>query len=232
MTDTVPSMKIDFVSDIACPWCAVGLNGLQQALSRLQGELEAHIHLQPFELHPDLEGSENATEHLMAKYGIDRATVERNRETIRQRGESVGFSFATDHDSRVYNTFDAHRLLHWAGERSERDALALKHALLRAYFTLGLDISDHDVLTALASEVGLDGTEAAAVLREGRYADPVRARERFYAGHQVRSVPSIIIDDTHLIQGGQPPDVFERALRELAQHKRQDNAMPPAQGKV
>ncbi|NII12171.1 DsbA family oxidoreductase [Oleiagrimonas sp. C23AA] len=231
MSDTPTPMKIDFVSDVVCPWCAIGLKSLERAIERLEGEIEAHIHVQPFELHPDL-GAEgdNATEHLMAKYGIDRATVERNREAIRQRGQDVGFDFATSHESRVYNTFDAHRLLHWAGEHSERDQLALKHALLRAYFTLGLDVSDHEVLQRLASEVGLDGVEAMEVLREGRYADSVREREHFYANENVRSVPSVIINDVHLIQGGQPPEVFERALRELARRERTGDTTRSATG--
>jgi predicted DsbA family dithiol-disulfide isomerase len=208
-------MKIDFVSDVACPWCAIGLNALEQALVRLDGTVQADIHFQPFELNPQTppEGEE-IVEHLTRKYGITPADVARNSEAIRQRGESVGFVFGQGKRSRTYNTFDAHRLLHWAGlEGRQRE---LKHALLRAYFTEGENPSNHEVLIRLASEVGLDQSIAKDILESDRYANEVRERERFYQSQGIHSVPSIIIDDRHLIQGGQPVEEFERVLRQLA----------------
>jgi predicted DsbA family dithiol-disulfide isomerase len=208
-------MKIDFVSDVACPWCAIGLNALEQALARLDGKVQADIHFQPFELNPQMppEGEEIVA-HLTRKYGITPADIARNSEAIRQRGESVGFVFGQGKRRRTYNTFDAHRLLHWAGiEGRQRE---LKHALLRAYFTDGEDPSDHDVLLRVASEVGLDPATAKAILASDRYATEVRERERFYQELGIHSVPSVIIDDRHLIQGGQPVEEFERVLRQLA----------------
>ena len=214
MTAPTP-LRIDFVSDVSCPWCAVGLASLEQALQRLGGAVQADIHLQPFELNPQLPAEgEDATEHLMHKYGIDTAQVEANRAVIRERAAAVGFAFNMGVGSRVYNTFDAHRLLHWAELKGRH--LTLKKALLRAYFTDGEDVASHDVLVRLAGEAGLDGDEARDVLEGGAYADQVRTQEQFFQQRGIRSVPATIVNGTHLIPGGQPPEVFEQALREIA----------------
>lgn len=208
-------LRIDFVSDVSCPWCAIGLTALQQALHNLQGEVAAEIHLQPFELNPQMppEG-EDSTEHLMRKYGSEAAQIEANREVIRERGAALGFTFNMDRRSRIYNTFDAHRLLHWA--ELEGRHLALKQALLRAYFTDGEDVSAHDTLLRLAAESGLDVEQARQVLASDAYADEVRTQERFYQEHGIQSVPATIINGKHLISGGQPPEAFEQALRQLS----------------
>jgi len=209
------SLRIDFVSDVSCPWCAVGLASLEQALRRLDGTVQAEIHLQPFELNPHLPAEgEDATEHLMHKYGIDAAQVEANRAVIRERAAAVGFTFNMGRGSRVYNTFDAHRLLHWA--ELEGRHLALKKALLRAYFTDGEDVASPEVLVRLAGEAGLDRDEARRVLESDRFADEVRAQEQFFQQRGIRSVPATIVNGAHLIPGGQPPEVFEQALREIA----------------
>jgi len=208
-------MKIDFVSDVSCPWCAIGLQSLETALQRLGGEVQAELHFQPFELNPQMapEGEE-ITEHLVRKYGITPEQAQANRESIRQRGAALGFTFDMDKRARIYNTFDAHRLLHWAElEGRQRE---LKHALLRTYFTDGQDPSDHSVLARVAAEVGLDAERAKQILASDEFAAEVRERERFYLDHGVHAVPSVIINDRHLIQGGQPPEVFEQALRRLA----------------
>ena len=208
-------MKIDFVSDIVCPWCAIGLNALEQALARLDGVVDAEIRFQPFELNPDMppEG-EDIVAHLTRKYGLTPADVERNAEAIRERGASVGFVFGQGKRRRTYNSFDAHRLLFWAdGEGRQR---ALKHALLRAYFTDGEDPSDHAVLVRVTGDVGLEASTAGEILASDRYATEVRERERFYQRQGIQAVPSVIIDDRHLIQGGQPVEEFERVLRQLA----------------
>jgi predicted DsbA family dithiol-disulfide isomerase len=208
-------LKIDFVSDVVCPWCAVGLNALEQALRNLEGEVAAEVHFQPFELNPQMapEG-EDVGEHLARKYGSTPEQMAQNREAIRARGASVGFVFNMDKRSRIYNTFDAHRLLHWA--ESQGKQRELKHALLGAYFTDGRDVSDHGVLVDAAARAGLDAAEARKVLDEGRYADEVRAQESFYQAQGVRAVPSVIVNDRYLIQGGQPPEVFEQSLRRIA----------------
>jgi len=208
-------LKIDFVSDVVCPWCAVGLGALDEALRRLDGEVQADIHFQPFELNPQLapEG-EDVGEHLARKYGSTPEQMKQNQEAIRQRGADVGFTFNLDRRQRIYNTFDAHRLLHWAETQGRQGEL--KRALLGAYFTDGRNVSDREVLVAAAAQVGLEAGEARQVLEDGRYADEVRAQEAFYQGQGVRAVPSVIVNDRYLIQGGQPPEVFEESLRKIA----------------
>ena len=207
-------IKIDFVSDIACPWCAVGLNGLKEALERTGDLIDARITFQPFELNPDMppEG-EDSVEHITRKYGIDAEQAAANRETIRDRAAAVGFDMAMLGERRLRNTFDAHRLLHWA--ELEGRQVALKHALLAANFTQGLDVSDHDILVSVAEQVGLDGAAAREVLSSGRYAQEVRDAERLWQSRGINSVPAIVIDGRYLISGGQPPEAFERALRQI-----------------
>ena len=202
-------LKIDFVSDVVCPWCAVGLASLERALAELEGEIEAELHFQPFELNPELgpEG-EDLFEHLSQKYGLDREQFEANEQALVARGAAVDFVFDTAKRTRTYNSFDAHRLLHWAGLKGRQRAL--KHALLRACFTEGRDIGSHDVLADVATQAG-----AREVLSSGSYAGDVREHERFYQAQGIRSVPSIIVNDRYLIQGGQPPDVFTETLRRI-----------------
>ncbi|RUL69656.1 DsbA family oxidoreductase [Dyella choica] len=208
-------LKIDFVSDVVCPWCAIGLKSLQQALERLDGEVVAELHFQPFELNPQMgpEG-EDVAEHLTRKYSSTPEQMAKNQEGIRQRGASLGFVFDMDKRSRIYNTFDAHRLLHWAGLEGRQPALKL--ALLEAYFTKGENVSSQEVLARVAGEVGLDIAEARNVLTENRFADEVREQERFYQTQGIHAVPSVIINDKYLVQGGQPPELFEQTLRQVA----------------
>ena len=208
-------MRIDFVSDIACPWCAVGLNALERALEKIGPEIAVDIHFQPFELNPTMaaEGAD-AGDYLKAKYGMTDAQLAHNRGVLRDRGAAVGFAFGDR--ARVWNTFDAHRLLHWAGLQGADLQRALKHALLQAYHGEGRNPGAHDVLLQLAAAVGLDAAEAAAVLQAGRYTDEVRAAEQAWQRAGIQSVPAVIVDERHLISGGQPPEVFERALRKIA----------------
>jgi predicted DsbA family dithiol-disulfide isomerase len=215
-------LKIDFVSDVSCPWCVIGLKALDQALERVKGDVQAELHFQPFELNPNMapEGQE-ITEHITQKYGITPEQVSANRENIRQRGAQLGFRFATASDPgggrhRIYNTFDAHRLLHWAGLEGAGLQKALKEALFTAYFTDGQSPGSHEVLARVAGEVGLDADRAREVLASNAYADDVRERAQFYLNQGIHSVPAVIINDRHLISGGQPPEVFEQALRQIA----------------
>ena len=210
-------MKIDFVSDVSCPWCAIVLQSLLQAAQRLGDEVPLELHFQPFELNPQMapEGQE-IVEHLTEKYRISPEQVAQNTEAIRQRGAALGFDFRMGARSRIYNTFDAHRLLHWAGLQGGSRQLALKQGLLSAYFTQGENPGAHEVLLRVASEAGLDVDAARQVLQSDAYAAEVREAEQHYQAAGIHSVPAVIINDKHLISGGQPPEVFERALRQLA----------------
>lgn len=213
------ALKIDFVSDVSCPWCVVGLYGLLQALEILRDEVQAEIHFQPFELNPKMapEG-QNITEHIGEKYGSTPEQSQKNREAIRARGADVGFAFRTDGNSRIYNTFDAHRLLHWAG--LEGLQLRLKEALFKAYFTDGGNPSDHAQLTQIAESVGLDRQRAAAILASDEFADAVREEEQTWLQRGVSSVPTVVFNGQYAVTGGQPVDTFVGAIRQIMSEAR------------
>jgi len=226
------TLQIDFISDVACPWCAVGLASFEQALKDLGDEIKVELHFQPFELNPTMgaEGAD-AAEYLIAKYGMSREQLVQNRQRIVERGAALGFGFGER--ERVWNTFDAHRLLHWAGVEgsalhaqgrpkregapsggSERSELgghtpqhALKRALLQAYHGEGRNPGAYDVLLELAARVVLAGRE---------FSDEVRQAERFWQQAGIDGVPAVVINRRHVIQGGQPPEVFAQALRKIA----------------
>jgi predicted DsbA family dithiol-disulfide isomerase len=208
-------MKIDFVSDVSCPWCIIGLRGLEEALARTGDVVDADIHFQPFELNPDMppEG-QNIVEHITQKYGSTPEQSAANREMIQARAAAVGFTMAMSDQSRIYNTFDSHRLLHWAEQEGRQPML--KHALFEAYFTEGKSPADQNVLVAAAEKAGLDGAAAREVIASGRYADDVRRAEQLWRSRGIDSVPAIVIDERYLISGGQPPEAFEQALRQIA----------------
>lgn len=214
-------LHIDFVSDVACPWCAVGLWALERAVAQLQGLVTVTIHPQPFELNPRMgpEG-EDITEHLGRKYGSTPAQQAQIRETIRQRGAQEGFVFKAEGRGRIWNTFDAHRLLHWAtAEGAPGDALALKKALLTAYQGRAENPSDPAVLLAVVQSLGsgaLSAERARAVLETGEFAADVRERQAHFQGLGIGSVPAVIVNQRHLISGGQPADVFVQALQQIA----------------
>jgi len=214
-------MKIDFVSDVVCPWCAVGLASLDVALQRLGDDLPVTLHVQPFELNPHLgpEG-EDIVEHLSRKYRISAEQIAQGREGLSARGAAVGFTFGPR--DRIWNTFDAHRLLHWADLKGR--GVELKRALLQAYHGRGENVADAAVLIAVAREAGLDATEASEVLASGAHADAVRAAERHWQEAGISSVPAVILNDRYLISGGQPPEVFEQALRQVLAEERADTA--------
>jgi predicted DsbA family dithiol-disulfide isomerase len=210
-------IKIDFVSDIACPWCAVGLASLEQAIKRVGNEVSVSLHFQPFELNPNMppEG-EDIHEHLMRKYQITAEQVAQNHEHIRERGAAVGFSFNMEGRKRTYNTFDAHRLLHWAAESEDTDAQRrLKWRLLSAYFSEGADPSSHEALLSAVEQAGLDTAQATEILNTDSLRDEVRQQQQFYLSQGIHSVPAVIINDRYLVQGGQPPEAFEQALRQI-----------------
>ena len=216
-------LKIDFVSDISCPWCAIGLSALEQALQRLGKEVSAELHFQPFELNPGMPpGGQDIIEHLTKKYGSTEEEQDEIRESIRQRGAALGFTFRKEGRERIYNTFDAHRLLHWAGlptTQAPGRQHALKKALLQAYFTLGESPASHEVLQRVAVEVGLDPARTAEILASDEYTDAVRERQRHYAEAGIHAVPAVIINDEYLLTGGQPVEIFEQALRRIAAGK-------------
>ena len=211
------TLQIDFVSDVACPWCAVGLGGLEQALDQLLGVVDAHVQFQPFELNPAMgpEG-QDMTEHLTEKYGSTPEEQAQIRERIRARGAEVGFSFKPEGRGRIWNTFNAHRLLHWAGEQGPDKQFALKKELLTAYHGRAENVSDTEVLVRACTTAGLDAARARAILAGDDYALEVRQNEQQWQQAGIHSVPAVIVNRQYLISGGQPAAVYEDALRRIA----------------
>lgn len=208
-------IRIDIVSDIVCPWCAIGLAALETALERLEGVVTADITFHPLELNPGLPpGGEPIADNMARKYG---ATGEQARAAggrVRAAAAEAGVDMSGRGD-RIYDTFDAHRLLHWAAIQGRQ--LALKHALLDAYFARGEDVSDATVLAEAAARAGLDPLAAREILADGRYGEDVRAAEAHWRSEGVLSVPTIILEGRYVIPGAQSPERLEKALRRRAE---------------
>ena len=208
------TITLGFVSDVVCPWCAIGLAGLLEAIQRVDGEIDVELHVKPFELNADMPAEgEDLIEHLQRKYGSSAEDIAANHKRIHDFGEEVGFHFGGKRE-RIYNTFDCHRLLHWAAEQG-RD-LALKQALLHAYFGVGSNISDPEVLLEITSSVGLDPVRTREILDSDAYASEVIEEEEFFTSHGIRAVPAVIINGRQLISGAQSADYYEQALRQVA----------------
>lgn len=211
-------VKIDYVSDIACPWCAVGLGGLEQAIKKIGDAFEVEVHFQPFELNPDMPpGGQDVFEHLTQKYGKTVDQVRATQNDIKARAAAVGYPFHPEGRKHVYNTFNAHRLLHWAGlEHGPQAQHRLKRELLVTYFQLAVDLDDPQNVLAAVSRAGLDVERANKILASDEFTAEVRAQQRKYTSMGIQSVPSIIINDKYLLQGAQPAEAFEQALRQVA----------------
>ncbi len=214
--DTQPRpITIDIVSDVTCPWCAIGLRGLEEGLKRAADAVAGEIRFHPYELNPDMppEG-QNLVEHFATQFGAPAEKTARGRALLKARAAELGFAMAMTEESRVWNTFDAHRLLHWAGLEGRQ--LALKQALFAAYFTREESLSDPDVLVRAAVEAGLDGDEARAVIESDRYTTYVRHTERFWQERGVNAVPAFVFDGRYIVSGAQTPEGFEELLRRIA----------------
>lgn len=214
-----PTIKIDYVSDIACPWCAVGLGNLNQAIAQLSDKANFEVHFHPFELNPKMPlGGQDAIEHLTEKYGLSVEQVKANQANIRLKALEAGFEFHPEGRKRVYNTFDAHRLLHWAGQEFglEKQAM-LKKELLNTYFCLAVNLDDQKNLLDAVTRSGLDKERAQEVLTSNAFTKEVREAEALYINAGISSVPAIILNDQYLLQGAQPPESFINAFEQLIQ---------------
>ena len=212
-----PTIKIEFVSDIGCPWCAVGLGTLEQAMERLKDQADFEIHFEPFELNPQMRlGGENAIEYLSKKYGISEQQVKANQANIRERAAAAGFNFHPEGRKKIYNTFDAHRLLHWAGhEHGLTSQLKLKKEFFNTYFCLAADFDKREHLLDAVKRAHLDPSEASKVLEEGLYAKEVKAQEIRYTEQGINAVPTLILNGKYVLQGAQPLDILEASLKEV-----------------
>jgi predicted DsbA family dithiol-disulfide isomerase len=210
-------MRIDFVSDVVCPWCVIGLKGLEEAISAIGDEIEPEIVFHPFELNPDMppEG-EGIADHVRRKYGASPEQSAANRSNIVDRAAEVGFTIGFRPEGRIWNTFDAHRLLHWAGEQGASAQHRLKMALFSAYFTDGQNVADHAALLDAVEAAGLDRAAAAEVLAGDGFAEEVRGEENYWRREGINAVPAVIINGKYMISGGHPAASFEKALRRIA----------------
>ncbi|MGE8101458.1 DsbA family oxidoreductase [Pseudomonas fluorescens] len=209
-------VTIDFISDVVCPWCALGVTALERAIENLAGEVSVKLTFKPFELNPDMPAEgENAVQHLMRKYGRSAEDIAAGKAMQIARGQAIGFTFDLEKRSHFYNTFDAHRLLFWALQEGRQ--IELKKGLLRAYFSDGQNPSDRETLVRLAAEAGLDAARAREVLASGAFATEVRELEAFYRDHGINSVPAMILNGRHLVSGSQSVEYYEQMLKQMAQ---------------
>ncbi len=220
MESRAPRLSVDIVSDVMCPWCIIGWLKFQSVIAHFSGRLDFRVQWHPFELNPAMPAEgEDAAAHVMRKYGI---TAEQSRTNSRRMAgvaDELGFVFNRGPDFRMRNSFDAHRLLTWAGALEEPEQAAptgvqtaLKLALFAAHFTDNRDVSDHDVLADVAASVGLDGARAATILASGEFGDMVRTEQAYWADQNITGVPAFILGGRMLIPGAQDPDVFIRVI--------------------
>lgn len=208
-------LRIDIVSDVVCPWCIIGYRQLAEALKQTNTEHEIHWH--PFELNSNMPSEgQNLREHIMEKYGSSKEESDASRIRMTEAGAEVGFEFNFNDDTRMHNTFNLHQLLYWAGQQGQKPMHDLKQALFSAHFTKGLNISDNAVLADIAAEVGLDRSEALAVLEEQRFAKEVRAEEQHWQQQGIQSVPAMIFNERHLVSGAQGVENYINILEQLA----------------
>lgn len=210
MADHGQTLEIDIVSDVVCPWCIVGWRQLEQALAGLG--VGAFVRWHPFELNPAMppEG-QNLRTHIAEKYGSTPAQSDQARARLTALGAELGFTFAFTEESRIYNTFDAHRLLGWAATQNRQHPLKL--ALFEAYFTHGRNVSDAEVLADAAEAAGLDRARAAEVLAGGTLAQATRGHLNDWAARGITGVPSVILGRKYLLTGAQGVEGYTRALR-------------------
>ncbi|WP_417601959.1 DsbA family oxidoreductase [Pararhodobacter oceanensis] len=207
-------ISVDIVSDVVCPWCAIGYLQLEKASKASGIPIEVHWH--PFELNPDMapEG-EDLTAHLSRKYGGTAADSVQTRERLAGFGAGLGFAFNYSDQSRMVNTFKAHQLMDWAAAQGKKHELKL--ALLSAYFEQQLDVSDIEVLVEKAGEVGLEKAAARAVLESGERAAAVRENQQFWTSRGIQGVPAMVFERQHLVTGAQGEENYANILQQLVE---------------
>ncbi|MEJ6067586.1 DsbA family oxidoreductase [Psychrobacter sp. 16-Bac2893] len=213
MSNLKKPLRIDIVSDVVCPWCAIGYSQLAEALKQTNTPHEIQWH--PFELNPDTPSEgRNYREHIAKKYGSSREESDASRARMTEAGREVGFAFNFTEESRTYNTFAMHQLLHWADQQGY--AHDLKQALFAAHFTHARDMANQEVLADIVAEIGLDRSEALAVLADERFAEDVRNAQQQWRQQGIQSVPSVIFNQKHLVSGAQGVENFKSILQQLA----------------
>ena len=207
-------VQIEIVSDVVCPWCVIGYYRLQQALERYEYCIEPSISWLPFELNPQMPAAgENLREHLANKYGTTPQESIEARQRLTDLGADLGFTFNYSDEMRMYNTFKAHQLLHWAAEQGQQNKLSLR--LFDDFFRERKNVDDIEVLVQAANSVGLDQEQAREILAQQTYADTVRELEQLIQGQGVQGVPLFIFDRQYAISGAQEVATFEQQLKQI-----------------
>lgn len=210
------TLKIDIVSDVVCPWCAVGYANLSSALENLSEKVDADIQWHPFQLNPYMPKEGQAIdEHLSEKYGLDATQLKQNQQHLVDVGQKAGVEFNFNQRSRIFNTLDCHVLLDFA--QSQNKQTELKLALFKAYFGEGSNVSDQAVLVKAAVSIGLDQQAIEQALADDALREKVKAEEEKYKSLGINSVPAFIINNQYLISGGQPVESFVQALTEISE---------------
>ncbi len=205
---------IEIISDVSCPWCVIGYRALNAAIIEMNLSDSVDITWKPFELNPEMppEGQDRG-EHIQQKYGLSTEQVKANRKNLIERGREEGYEFNFPDDGRVYNTFNAHRLLHWAKQVGLQTELKL--ALFDLYFLNGGNPSSDAELLACVAEVGLAVDDAQKLLDTDDLSHEVRAEQYGHSQKGISSVPAFIFNNKYLVSGGQPKESFVNVLREL-----------------
>lgn len=215
-------LQIDIVSDIACPWCAIGYARLEQAMAKLGADYECQVKWHAFELNPTHDGQgEPILPALARKYGRSEEEMRAGQSQMMAIAKDLGINFERLQERYTCNTFDAHRLVKWADEYGQQTDM--KQALFDTYFGKGLDVSDKDNLLSCVASVGLDVEQASQVLASDQYSTEVREDEAKYQGAGVSSVPAFIINNKYLISGAQEPETFVQALKDISQEASQES---------
>jgi predicted DsbA family dithiol-disulfide isomerase len=163
-------------------------------------------------------GGQDAIEHLTEKYGLTAERVKANQANIRSKALEAGFVFHPEGRKRVYNTFDAHRLLYWAAKEYDlQKQAALKKEFLNTYFCLALNFDDQQNLLEAVTRAGLDPQRAQEVLSGSEFTNEVLEEKATYTKAGISSVPTIILNDQYLLQGAQPSESFVEAFEQLIQ---------------
>ncbi len=207
-------MKVEIWSDVACPWCYLGKRRFESALAQFEHRDQVEVTWRSYQLDPSAPQTSDATVNqvLAKKHGMSVEQVKATTSQISELGTEMGIDYHFE-KAQYGNTFDAHRLLHLATHHDLQDAA--KERFLKAYFSEGVAIGDHDTLIKLISEVGIDPDEARAVLDSDEYADEVRSDERRARMFGVNGVPFFAIDEKYGISGAQPTEVFSEVLEKV-----------------
>lgn len=207
-------MKIEIWSDIVCPWCYIGKRRFESALATFPHCDDVEVVYRSFELDPSAEKKSgvSSTDMLAKKYRISRERAEAMNARVSALAAQEELDYHLE-SARHANTFDAHRLIHFAASHGRQ--IEMKERLMRAYFTESADVGDTDTLVRLAAEVGLNTGEAREALQRGAFADDVRADERRAQMLGISGVPFFVIDEKYGISGAQPTEVFAQALQAI-----------------